>query len=51
LGGDVYSGGDAYNVGVPTQNYRKSPASMPIVGGIIPNVYIDWNFRLTGSPQ
>lgn len=48
---DIYSGGDKYLTGHPTQPFRKSHASGRMVGGTYlppPDVYTDANFKLQG---
>jgi hypothetical protein len=49
---DVYSGGNLYVTGFPTNPFRKSPASGRMVNGVFvpapPGVTTDANFRLRG---
>jgi hypothetical protein len=44
----TYDGGDAYVANSATQSFRKVPASA-IGGGIVPDQFTDWNFRVKGS--
>lgn len=44
----TYDGGDAYVANFATQNFRKVSASA-IGGGVVPDEFTDWNFRLKGS--
>jgi len=47
---DIYTGGDLYLTGFPTNPFRKAPASGRMVNGVLvpapPGVFLDANFRL-----
>lgn len=49
---DIYSGGDLYVTGFPTNPFRRAPASGRMNGGVYvpppPGVYLDANFKLEG---
>lgn len=52
---DIYTGGDLYLTGFPTNPFRKAPASGRMVNGVLvpapPGVFIDANFRLQARRQ
>ena len=52
---DIYTGGDLYLTGIPTNPFRKAQASGRMVDGVfVPapvGVFIDANFRLQARPR